>query len=122
MKSTGIIRRVDDLGRIVIPKEIRNRLNIRENDALELFVENNRLIFEKYNNTDEIAQNCTKWVNNHKEKIISVSFLGRETMCSFLINGLVKKGYVTFNLKDKFDLNVAICYCAKQVGFEIEGI
>lgn len=122
MKSTDIIRRVDDLGRIVIPKEIRNRLNIKEGEALELFVENDKLVFEKYNNIDEIAQNCTKWVNNHKEKIISVSFLGRETMCSFLVNGLVKKGYVTFNLKDKFDLNVAICYCAKQVGFEIEGI
>lgn len=122
MKSTGIARRLDDLGRIVIPKEIRKSLKFMEGDALELFVENNSLILKKYDNSDEIAENCANWVNNNKEKIISVSFLGRETMCSFLVNGLVKKGYVTFNFCDKFDLNVAICYCAKQVGFEVEGI
>lgn len=122
MKSTGIVRRLDDLGRIVIPKEIRKSLKFMEGDALELFVENNCLILKKYDNSDEIAQNCANWVNNNKGKIISVSFLGRETMCSFLVNGLVRKGYVTFNLRDKFDLNVAICYCAKQVGFEVEGI
>lgn len=122
MKSTGIVRRLDDLGRVVIPREIRNSLKFMEGDALELFVENNSLILKKCDNSDEIAENCANWVNNNKEKIISVSFLGRETMCSFLVNGLVKKGYVTFNLCDKFDLNVAICYCAKQVGFEVEGI
>lgn len=122
MKNTGIVRRLDDLGRIVIPKEIRNSLKFMEGDALELFVENHSLILKKYDNNDEIAQNCADWVNNNKKNIISVSFLGRETMCSFLVNGLVRKGYVTFDLRDKFDLNVAICYCAKQVGFEIEGI
>ena len=40
MNSTGIIRRVDDLGRVVIPKEIRRTLGIREGEALEIFVEN----------------------------------------------------------------------------------
>ena len=38
MKATGIVRRIDDLGRIVITKEIRRKLNIREGDPLELFV------------------------------------------------------------------------------------
>lgn len=41
MKVTGIVRRVDDLGRIAIPKEIRRRCNIREGDALELFLDYN---------------------------------------------------------------------------------
>lgn len=122
MKSTSIVRRLDDLGRIVIPKEIRKSLKFMEGDALELFVENNSLILKKYDNSNEIAQNCANWVNNNKEKIISVSLLGENTMCSFLINGLVKKSYATFNLHDKFDLNVAICYCAKKVGFEVEGV
>lgn len=122
MKSTGIVRRVDDLGRIVIPKEIRKYLNIREGEALELFIENNKLIFTKYNNGEEISRNCTKWVNDHKQEIISVSFLGRETMCAFQVNGTIKRGYVTYDLRDNFDINVAICYCAKQVGFQIEGI
>ena len=39
MKATGIVRRVDDLGRVVIPKEIRRVMNIRENDPLEIFVD-----------------------------------------------------------------------------------
>lgn len=48
MKSTGIIRRVDDLGRIVIPMELRKTLNIREKDALEIYVENDKIILGKY--------------------------------------------------------------------------
>lgn len=40
MKATGIVRRIDDLGRIVIPKEIRRNLGIREGDPLEIFVDN----------------------------------------------------------------------------------
>lgn len=49
MKSTGIIRRIDDLGRVVIPKEIRQKLQIAEGDALELCYENNMLCLVKYN-------------------------------------------------------------------------
>lgn len=49
MKATGIIRRIDDLGRVTIPKEIRRTLKIRENDPLELFVgENDTVCFRKY--------------------------------------------------------------------------
>ena len=44
MRATGIIRRLDDLGRIVIPKEIRRSMGIHENDALEIFVEGDGLI------------------------------------------------------------------------------
>ena len=48
MKATGIIRRVDDLGRVVIPKEIRRTLKIREGDPLEIFLENDCICFQKY--------------------------------------------------------------------------
>lgn len=48
MKRTGIIRRIDDLGRIVIPREIRNTLRIRENDPLEMFVHDNAVVLVKY--------------------------------------------------------------------------
>lgn len=49
MEATGKIRRIDDLGRIVIPKEIRKKMGISEGDPLELFIENNKVIFIKYN-------------------------------------------------------------------------
>ena len=49
MKATGIVRRVDDLGRIVIPKEIRRTLRIREGDPLEIYTEKDGgAIFRKY--------------------------------------------------------------------------
>lgn len=48
MKATGIIRRTDDLGRVVIPKEIRRTLKIREGDPLEIFVEKDCVCFQKY--------------------------------------------------------------------------
>lgn len=48
IKSTGMIRRVDDLGRVVIPIEIRRHLNIEVKDPLEIFVEGEKLIIKKY--------------------------------------------------------------------------
>ena len=48
MKSTGIVRKVDELGRVVIPKETREQLNIDEKDALEIFVDENSIILKKY--------------------------------------------------------------------------
>ena len=48
MKSTGIIRKVDDLGRIVLPIELRRVLDIAERDELEIFMENDRIILQKY--------------------------------------------------------------------------
>lgn len=54
MKATGIIRRIDDLGRVVIPKEIRRSMNIREGDPLEIFTTNQgEVVFKKYNATSE---------------------------------------------------------------------
>ncbi|MGI6035037.1 MAG: stage V sporulation protein T [Limnochordia bacterium] len=60
MKATGIVRRIDSLGRIVIPMEIRRTLRIRENDALEIFTDREgEIIFKKYSpiaDLDEFAQ------------------------------------------------------------------
>ena len=49
MKATGIVRRIDDLGRIVVPKEIRRTLRIREGDALEIFTDREgEIILKKF--------------------------------------------------------------------------
>lgn len=48
MKSTGIARKVDELGRVVIPIELRRTLGIEERDALEIFVDGNQIILQKY--------------------------------------------------------------------------
>ena len=56
MKATGIVRRIDDLGRVVIPKEVRAQLGIREGDPLELYMSDNHgeLIIKKYDTTAPI--------------------------------------------------------------------
>ena len=57
MKATGIVRRIDDLGRIVIPKEIRRTMRIREGDPLEIFTENDgTVIFKKYSPIGELGE------------------------------------------------------------------
>ena len=55
MKSTGIIRRIDELGRIVIPKEIRRALNIRTGNFLEIFCEEGTLILKKFSETENVS-------------------------------------------------------------------
>lgn len=56
MKATGIVRRIDDLGRVVIPKEIRRTLRIREGDALEIFTDTQGgVIFKKYSPVGELS-------------------------------------------------------------------
>ena len=48
MKATGVVRKVDELGRIVIPIELRRTLNIGEKDLLEIYVDKNHIILKKY--------------------------------------------------------------------------
>ncbi|MCY8235282.1 AbrB/MazE/SpoVT family DNA-binding domain-containing protein [Priestia endophytica] len=48
MKSTGIVRKVDQLGRVVLPKELRRTLTIKQHDPLEIFVDENQIILRKY--------------------------------------------------------------------------
>ena len=60
MKATGIVRRIDELGRIVIPKEIRRTFNIREGTPLEIFCgENNELVLKKYSMINELKDFAT---------------------------------------------------------------
>lgn len=48
MKSTGMVRKVDELGRLVLPAEIRQTMDIQPKDALEIFIDNDRIILQKY--------------------------------------------------------------------------
>ena len=64
MKATGIVRRIDDLGRVVIPKEIRRTLRIREGDPLEIFTEKDgEVIFKKYSPIGELGAFATQYAD-----------------------------------------------------------
>lgn len=62
MKATGIVRRIDDLGRVVIPKEIRRTMRIREGDPLEIYTEaDGEVIFKKYSPIGELTPLATQY-------------------------------------------------------------
>ncbi|MDR2655158.1 MAG: stage V sporulation protein T [Oscillospiraceae bacterium] len=64
MKATGIVRRIDDLGRVVIPKEIRRTMRIREGDPLEIFTDNDgEVIFKKYSPIGELSNFATQYAD-----------------------------------------------------------
>ena len=78
MKSTGIVRKVDELGRIVLPIELRRTLDIAEKDALEIFVEGDNIILHKYHPSCVFCKNiisykgknvCPDCIKKLKEKI-----------------------------------------------------
>jgi len=57
LKATGVVRRIDDLGRVVIPKEIRRNLRIREGDSLEIYVDNQGdVILKKYSPVEDLSE------------------------------------------------------------------
>ena len=60
MKATGIVRRIDDLGRVVIPKEIRRTLKIREGDPLEILIEKNCVCFKKYSTLGSFSEDILR--------------------------------------------------------------
>ena len=67
MKATGIVRRIDDLGRVVIPKEIRRTLRIREGDPLELFLEKDTVCFKKYSVLGNIEDEANRIIKTYKD-------------------------------------------------------
>ena len=52
MQATGIVRRIDDLGRVVIPRDLRRKLNIKEGDPLEIFLDDEGVLFKPYHTED----------------------------------------------------------------------
>ncbi|MGI6263944.1 MAG: stage V sporulation T C-terminal domain-containing protein [Acutalibacteraceae bacterium] len=64
MKATGIVRRIDDLGRVVIPKEIRRTMRIREGDPLEIFTDaDGEVVFKKYSPVGELTPFATQYAD-----------------------------------------------------------
>ena len=79
MKSTGIVRKVDELGRIVLPIEIRRNLDIAERDELEIYMENDQIILQKY------EPNCIFCASSHS----LVSYKGKN-ICRDCVRNMSK--------------------------------
>lgn len=76
MKATGIVRRIDDLGRVVIPKEIRRTLRIREGDPLEIFTDREgEVILKKYSPIGELNEFATEYAESLYESINAITII-----------------------------------------------
>lgn len=64
MKSTGVVRRIDDLGRIVIPKELRKTLKIRDGESLEIFIEKDTILLRKFSSMDDMLNLSKKFIES----------------------------------------------------------
>ena len=114
MKVTGIVRRIDDLGRVVIPKEIRRTMHIKEGDPLEFFVNGRTIILKKYQpSTEELAEDCAKFVSKIRNNIASIGCYGDSTTV-VLKSG--KTATVVKHYSDTYDINVAVCYAIAKMG------
>lgn len=99
MKATGVIRRIDDLGRVVIPKEIRKNLRIKEGDNLEIFVQNEEVILKKYsmmNKINDLAQELTDAIYTFMKHSIFIT----DTDTIVAGSGPLKKNYINKNISD----------------------
>jgi transcriptional pleiotropic regulator of transition state genes len=75
VKSTGIVRSVDELGRIVIPKEMRTKMNISSSDPIEIYVEEDRIILKKYENACNFC-GSSEGLTEFKGKMICSECIG----------------------------------------------
>lgn len=94
MKATGIVRRIDDLGRVVIPKEIRRTLRIREGDPLEIFVDRDgEVILKKYSPIGELGDFAKEYAESLYESTGHITLISdRDTLIA--VAGASKKEYL----------------------------
>src|SRR5690606_20345643 len=100
MKATGIVRRIDDLGRVVIPKELRRTLRIREGDPLEIFVDREgEVILKKYSPINELSDFAKEYAEALFDSLASpVLISDRDTVIA--VAGISKKDYMNKDISD----------------------
>ena len=103
MKATGIVRRIDDLGRVVIPKEIRRTMRIREGDPLEIYTDREgEVIFKKYSPIGELASFAGQYAETlHKTCGLAVAICDRDTVIACA--GISKREYADKPLSEALE-------------------
>ena len=103
MKATGIVRRIDDLGRVVIPKEIRRTMRIREGDPLEIYTDREgEVIFKKYSPIGELAGFAAQYAETlHKTCSLAVVICDRDAVIA--CSGVSRKEYADGALSEELE-------------------
>ncbi len=103
MKATGIVRRIDDLGRVVIPKEIRRTMRIREGDPLEIYTDREgEVIFKKYSPIGELTGFAAQYAET-LHKICSMAVLICDRDAVIACSGVSRKEYADKRLSDELE-------------------
>lgn len=103
MKATGIVRRIDDLGRVVIPKEIRRTLRIREGDPLEIFTDREgEVILKKYSPIGELSEFANEYAEALYESVGHIAIISdRDTIVA--VAGGPKKEYMDQRISSELE-------------------
>ncbi|MBE6048729.1 MAG: stage V sporulation protein T [Clostridium sp.] len=103
MKATGIVRRIDDLGRVVIPKEIRRTLRIREGDPLEIFTDREGgVILKKYSPISELTDFSRDYTESLQQSIGNIVMIAdKDAFIS--MSGAPKKDYVERKISSELE-------------------
>ena len=106
MKATGIVRRIDDLGRVVIPKEIRRTMRIREGDPLEIYTDREgEVIFKKYSPIGELVSFATQYAETlYKTGELAVVITDRDSVIA--ASGVPKKDFLDRRLTEAFEKKI----------------
>lgn len=98
--STGIVRRIDELGRIVIPKEIRKSLRIKNGDNLEILVEGETISLRKYSQIENVTDMATVYAESFYQ-VLKYNVIVTDTDKVVAISGNLKKKYLNLGISDK---------------------
>ena len=103
MKATGVVRRIDDLGRIVIPKEIRKVLRIKEGDPLEIFTDKEgEVILKKYSPIGELSEFATEYAESLAKTTGHIACItDKDTVIA--VSGTSKKEYFEQSISDELE-------------------
>ena len=103
MKATGIVRRIDDLGRVVVPKEIRRVLRIREGDPLEIYTGNTgEVILKKYSPINELSQFAGEYAET-ASKVLGATIIVSDTDQVIAACGANRKEYIDRRVDSELD-------------------
>jgi len=113
MKTTGVVRRIDDLGRVVIPKEIRKTLRIKDGESVEIFLDSGNIVLKKYHPLEGVPSFYKEYVESiHSEIGSNVFIVDRDKIVA--VSGDFKKNYLDKNISSELDVIIqkrTIHYC-----------
>ena len=105
MKTTGVVRRIDELGRIVIPKEIRKNLRIKNGDSMEIFLNDEEIVLKKYSPIESLENVLINYVDSFNQ-VMKHNIIITDRDKVIAISGSLKKKYLGKSISEFTDRSI----------------